>query len=96
MLTLSGGGGQGSGPITVDSAGASEATAGGLPQVFMMGGFVIGFGHSMLTDVIKSYNPDKGRWRKEPGLPTRNHVGEPGGDAAGERAGRTADFWSLF
>jgi len=66
-LRLRGGGVQGSGPMAVDSGGVAGSGSG--PRVFTMGGFVIGFGHSMLTDVVESYSPDKGGWRKEPGLP---------------------------
>jgi hypothetical protein len=77
MLRLRGGAGRsgdggmlGRGPMAVDSdAGGGRAVGGGEKRVFVMGGFVIGFGHSMLTDVVESYNLDKGGWRKEPNLP---------------------------
>ena len=73
MLRLRGGAGRsgnggmlGRGPMAVDSdAGGGRAVGGGEKRVFVMRGFVIGFGHSMLTDVVESYNLDKGVWRKD-------------------------------
>ena len=54
------------------STGAGVGRGGGglgCPRVFAAGGFVIGFGHSLVTDVVESYSPDRGGWRKEPALP---------------------------
>ena len=88
MLRLRGGatrggglhGMQGSGPMAVDSGrdvGSLVAEGSKEKRVFVMGGFVIGYGHSMLTDVVESYSPDTGGWRKEPSLPA---------DVSGSRA----------
>jgi len=72
------GGGSGTTPplgacgVEFARAGASAAgleDGGGVPRVFAAGGFVMGFGHSLVTDVVESYRPGVGGWRKEPALP---------------------------
>jgi hypothetical protein len=76
LLRLRGGSGatRPPGARGVESARAGAGAAGledggGGPRVFAAGGFVMGFGHSLVTDVVESYRPGMGGWRKEPALP---------------------------
>ena len=51
------------------AGGLERADGGAGGRIFVLGGFVMGFGHSLVTDVVESYYLDRGGWRKEPALP---------------------------